>query len=70
MQRWYFWVVPDAKTLDAINPAGDPIEHLIVPTCAPSDLADAALLPWLDAIEMRARQCGTLALQSPDIETV
>ncbi|MFP4896641.1 hypothetical protein [Paraburkholderia sp. EG304] len=70
VQRWYFWVVPDAKTLGAINPAGDHIEHLIVPTCAPSDLGDAAFLPWLNAIEKRARQCGTLAVHSHDVETV
>ncbi|MGF6439589.1 hypothetical protein [Paraburkholderia youngii] len=70
VQRWHFWIVPDANSLAAINSTGDQIGHLIVPNFAPSNLVDAAFLPWLDGIEMRARQCGTLALQSPDIETV
>ena len=70
VQRWHFWIVPDAETLAAINSTGHRIEHLIVPTFAPSNLTDAAFLPWLDGIESRARRYGTLAVQSPDIETV
>ncbi|MGF6851141.1 hypothetical protein [Paraburkholderia sp. CI3] len=70
VQRWYFWVVPDANTLAAINSTGALMDHLSVPTSAPRDLGDDVFLPWLDAIEKRARRCGTLAVLSHDTESV
>lgn len=69
VQRWYFWVVPDQQTLERLNVTGVPLDHAIVPTRT-SNLDDAANCPWLDAIEARARLCGSLAAAPLDLETV
>ncbi|MFM0756073.1 hypothetical protein [Paraburkholderia strydomiana] len=66
VQRWYFWIVPDRQTLDRLNVTGLALDHLIVPACV-GDLEHGAYRPWLDAIEVRARRCGSLASSAVDV---
>ena len=69
VQRWYFWVVPDRQTLDQLNVTGLRLDHAVVPARA-RDLDDTAYRLWLDAIEARARQCGSLVTAPIEPETV
>jgi hypothetical protein len=68
VQRWYFWVVPDHRTLETINATATALDHLVVPS--PLDYAsEASYLSWLGNIEARARLCGTLATSRLEHET-
>ncbi|SIT48736.1 conserved hypothetical protein [Paraburkholderia ribeironis] len=69
VQRWYFWVVPDQRTLEKINLTASALDHVIVPS-AVEHASDAAYLPWLDTIEARARQYGTLAASRLEVEAI
>ncbi|MGF6997402.1 hypothetical protein [Paraburkholderia sp. GAS32] len=69
VQRWYFWIVPDQETIVSINLTAAPLDHVIAPFV--SDLAsDDTYLRWLDRIEARARQSGTLAASALATEAV
>jgi hypothetical protein len=67
VQRWYFWIVPDERTLARINVTAGALDHMIAPSL--HDAAnDEAYLRWLDGLEARARRCGTLAASRLEFE--
>ncbi|WP_350357337.1 hypothetical protein [Paraburkholderia fungorum] len=69
VQRWYFWIVPDQHTIARINLTATPLDHVIVPFDSDLTRGDACLR-WLDRIEARARQSGTLAASALATEAV
>lgn len=67
VQRWYFWVVPDAKTLDRLNVTGLRLDNAIVPMQS-SSLDAVSYRVWLGSIEARARLRGSLAAVHLELE--
>jgi hypothetical protein len=65
--RWYFWVGPDAKTLDRLNVTGLRLDHAIVPMQS-SSLDAVTYRVWLGSIEARARLRGSLAAVHLELE--
>jgi hypothetical protein len=69
VQRWYFWIVPDQQTIARINLTAAPLDHVIAPFASGLASGDA-FQRWLDRIEARARQSGTLAATARATEAV